>query len=92
MIMFYNFLKTFNKTTPAPRGMYAVNTGLYVGEFFVYIKQTDNLYHFLSLPKMIKREIPIDKFEIGKKNKILSFVESLPKNIHEYCALQYNKG
>lgn len=90
--MFYNWLRKFNTSQPADRGMYAINTGLYVGEFFVYIKQDKDTYYFVSLPKLIKRTMPKDKFEVGLKNKIMTLIETLPKNVFEYCNAAFNKG
>ena len=71
--------------------MYAVNTGLFVGEFFVYIRQSQESYHFLSLPKLIRRDIPKDKFELGVKDKIISLIEKLPGAVFEYCITAYDK-
>jgi len=84
-----SWLKKFNLVKPAERGAYAVNTGLYVGEFLVFVKENSKGYCFISLPKLLKRIIPKDKFEVGIKNKIITLVEVLPKNIFAYCQAAY---
>ena len=81
----------FNKHTPAPRGIYAIDKGDYVGEFFVYVKTMDTGEHcFLGLPKMEKRLVPAESFNSGIKNKIMVFVQKLPKPIHKICCQQYD--
>jgi hypothetical protein len=74
------------------RGSYAVQTGLYVGELLVYISESDNNYNFLSVPKMINRNIPCSIFNSGLKSKIVEFVEIIPAKIHRVCQLQYLKN
>jgi len=90
--MLKDLFKKFKLVTPAERGMYAVNTGLYVGEFLVFISADNSSYNFLSLPRLYKRSIPKDKFEIGIKNKIITLVEILPKKVFAYCAATYKSG
>jgi hypothetical protein len=90
--MLKHLLQRLDKTTPQIRGAYAVNTGQYVGEFFVFIGQDKDNYLFLSLPKMQKRAVPRSNFTHGITNKILTLVERLPKNIHMVCVAAYNKG
>lgn len=80
---------------PAPliRGIYAVEHGDFIGNFFVYVEQTKSGdYSFLSLPRMIPVVVPRKSFDYGVKNKILVFVERLPKNIHNICQVQYRKN
>lgn len=89
--MFYNWLKTFSKKTPALRNIYAVNTGLYVGEFLVFMHAKTDCYTFLSLPKMQIRAIPHDKFNVGVEQQIISFVEKLPVPIFDMCYAAYKK-
>lgn len=74
------------------RGSYAVQTGTYVGELLVYISQSDNNYNFLSVSKMINRNIPCNIFNSGLKSKIVEFVEIIPTKIHKICQLQYLKN
>ena len=72
--------------------IYAVSTGKYLGEFFVFIKKAEkDCLGFLSLPKMIVRNIPKDKFMLGLTNKVLEFQEILPADVRDVCIEQYNK-
>ncbi|NBW57102.1 hypothetical protein EBR43_04825 [bacterium] len=78
------------KITPTERGVYAVEHGDFVGEFFVFIKTNlDGSYEFLCLPKMIRRTVPEQSFASGIKDKIINFVEKLPKNVYKMCQAQY---
>lgn len=82
----------FNSKEPRPRGIYAVNSGQYIGEFFVYMETIDSTTHaFLSLPKMLKRLVPIESFKVGLKEKIIVMIESLPKDIYSVCRQQYEQ-
>ena len=68
---------------------YAVTTGTYVGEIFIYIKTVNKAHCFLSIPKMLNREVPEDKFKYAKDNKVIEFLECVPKNERILCKLQY---
>tara|TARA_R110000772_G_scaffold259923_2_gene377702 strand:+ start:93 stop:386 length:294 start_codon:yes stop_codon:yes gene_type:complete len=72
-----------------PGSIYAVLHGVYVGEMLVYIETTINKNHFLSIPKMINREIPMDKWKLALDNNIVEFVESIPKQELQVCSAQY---
>ena len=83
--------KSVDASKPRQGYAYAVSTGKYLGEFFVFIetnKKSDFL--FLSLPKMVKRAVPARKFGFGISNKVLEFQEILPKAITEVCIAQFN--
>lgn len=83
----------FSSKKPRQREIYAVNAGQYIGEFFVYIDNSDDntCYNFLSLPKMLKRIVPVESFKVGLKQKIIKRIERLPIDIYEMCKLQYNQ-
>tara|TARA_Y100000310_G_C20684897_1_gene818352 strand:- start:1242 stop:1535 length:294 start_codon:yes stop_codon:yes gene_type:complete len=81
--------KIFDTTHPKHRQSYAVTGGKYLGEFFVYMEQTETDVIFLSLPSMDKRLIPKDKFQYAIKNKILDPVEKIPTNIYNLCKEHY---
>ena len=89
--MLKSLLQKFHNK-PVERGAYAVNTGQFIGEFFIFIKQENGDLHFLSLPKMLKRVVPRSNFNHGIQHKIITFVERLPKNVHELCKATYNRG
>jgi hypothetical protein len=58
---------------------YAVLKGDYYGEIFVLIEQKDDNLFFVSIPNMKVRKVESNKFEFGLKNKILDFIEIVPK-------------
>jgi hypothetical protein len=80
-----------NKSKPRKRDIFAVTTGDYIGEFFVYTEEQNEIYMFLSLPKMHIREVPVKVFQSSIKSKILSLVEQLPPDIYTVCIEQYKK-
>jgi hypothetical protein len=83
----------FKKQHPIKGYVYAVTTGTYAGQLFVFIdKNKNNEYEFLSLPEMVSRVVPKEKFEVGLTNKIIDTVERLPKNIYATCVKQYRKN
>ena len=69
---------------------FAIQTGDYVGEMFVYMESKDETYHFLSTPKMELREVPIEEFDNGLQYDIVEYVESLPKDILKVVKRQYD--
>jgi len=69
--------------------LYAVSTGKYLGEFFVFIKSDKKRKHFLSLPKMINRVIENKNIDHAVNKSILEFQESLPLYIIDICTKQY---
>ena len=83
--------KLWNGTHPKSKGIYAVNGGDFLGEFFVYMETKDEIHFFLSLPKMQKREVPNDNFVFGLDNKIIEQVENLPSSTYDVCRAQYEK-
>lgn len=84
-------IKTFLKK-PKKRSVYAVTGGQFLGEFFVYMEQRDDMMCFLSLPHMKIRNIPVEKFYYGTENKILDKVEKVPRNVYTLCKKQYIKN
>lgn len=80
------------KKSPRNREIFAVTTGLYIGEFFVFMEETKDAYMFLSLPKMLIRSVPKENYHHAIQNKIISFVELLPKEVFDLCQLQYKKN
>ena len=72
--------------------IYAITKGKYAGQLFVFIETKKQEHCFLSLPQMINRTVPVDKFKIGIKLKIVETVERLPKPIYITCKAQYAKN
>lgn len=69
--------------------MYAVQTGDYVGEMWTFIKESLRSYEFLATPKMENRSTPKDKFDIGKDNAIIEYVETVPRDIFQVIKRQW---
>lgn len=68
---------------------YGVLHGQFVGELFVYIESTEKSLHFLSIPNMKTREVPKDKYEYAIQNRVIEYVERLPRNERNMCKAQY---
>lgn len=81
-----------NRPHPKPRYIYAVTAGVFLGELLVYIETIQDDYHFLSLPTMTIRTIPINKFESGYRDNIVEVVEKLPPAVYKVCKKQYSKN
>lgn len=89
MSLINKLVKRKNKVIPKNKQVFAVGTGVYVGEMLVYCKKDESNYHFLSIPKMINRSIPIDKFDFAIDNKIAEYVQDLPRKIYNICVKQF---
>ena len=87
--LFVGIQKIFKSSHPIKRQLYAVTGGKYLGEFFVFIEESDTDMLFLSLPSMEKRAVPRDKFNMGINTKILDPVEKLSNNMYDLCKAQY---
>lgn len=61
--------------------VYAVGTGTYVGEMFVFIEETQDSYEFISIPKNENRSVPKSKFEFGLKHKIVEYVKEIDNDV-----------
>ena len=84
--------KICNRFKKKDTSLYAIQTGVFAGEFWVYVKQDQTKYYFLATPTMLNRDIQKEVFESGKKANIVDFVESLPSKIHEVCVKQFEKN
>lgn len=82
MFSFYGFFKK-EKTIIEKGTCYGVLRGDYKGEIFVFFKQENDILYFVTLPKMEIRKVDIAKFHIGLREKILDFINILPKNIYK---------
>ena len=82
----------FRGTHPQSRYIYAITAGAYLGELLVYTEQIPGSYSFLSLPQMVNRMIPVDKFTFGIETGIVEVVEKLPRHVHSTCMKQYHKN
>ena len=66
---------------PVKGSAYAVGTGVFVGEMFVFVEETSDTYEFISIPKNENRSVPKDKFHFGIKNKIVEHVKEIDKDV-----------
>ena len=72
--------------------VYACTNGDFLGEFFIYMEDSDVEHIFFSLPKMEERKVPFDKFEFAVKERFLEKVENLPKDVYMICKAQHIKS
>ena len=77
-------------TQPKKGNIYAVGTGIYVGEMFVFVKEIDNEYNFISIPKNVNRVVPKDKFKLGLESKILDYVGPIDANVFVLLEKQFD--
>ena len=90
MKFFENIVDFFNRKTPLKKGdLVAVNSGDFVGQFFVFIKKDGDDYIFLSIPEIKIQRVPKEKFDFAKKHEIIDYVERLPRNIFKVVKAQY---
>lgn len=66
---------------PTKGSAYAVGTGTFVGEMFVFIEETNDMYDFISIPKNENRSVPKEKFDFGIKHKIIEYVREIDKDV-----------
>ena len=68
---------------------YGVVAGAYLGEIFVFISKTDSNLNFLSIPNLKVRIVPVSKFNYALKNRVIEYIERLPRNERKICKSQY---
>jgi len=78
-----------NVNDPIVGHSYAIQTGTYVGEIFVFVEELESSYGFISIPKNINREVPKDKFHYGLSTNIVEFVEKIQSNAFNLLKKQY---
>jgi hypothetical protein len=76
-------MRLFRSNTPKLGNTYAVVTGDYVGELLLFIEKDKVDYHFLSIPLMTNRRVPIGKFDFALNERILEFVERVPRYVQK---------
>jgi hypothetical protein len=83
--------KIFKSDSLKDGDVYAVQTGDYVGELWIYMESDKDNHYFLA-PNKVNRQIPKEKFDFGKEYDIIEFVETTPKNIFKVLKEQYRKN
>lgn len=79
----------FNKKHPKRGHAYAVTTGHYVGEMLVFVQKKKDEYSFISIPKNINRDVPIEKFELGLNEGIVDHVDQIDNKVCKLLFKQY---
>jgi hypothetical protein len=74
---------------PVKGNIYAVGTGTYVGEMFIFVEEGLDSYNFISIPKNVNRCVPKDKFEIGIKNLILEYAGKIDSDVYVLLEKQF---
>lgn len=74
---------------PKKRDIYAIQTGQYAGEMWIFCNKNKNMYEFLAIPVMKNREVNREVFESGITNKILIFVEKIPRYVYNIARKQF---
>ncbi len=74
---------------PIKKHAYAVTTGSYVGEIMVFVNRNEESYNFISIPKNINRQIPIEKFHFGLDESIVESVEEIPDDVFSILEKQF---
>lgn len=82
----------FNREHPRVGYSYAVTTGTYAGEILICIGKYSEGTQFLSIPKMVNREIPIPNIKHALDKKIMEVVERIPEQVFKVCTIQYKKN
>jgi hypothetical protein len=74
------------------RKIFAVETGAYAGEMWIYCKKSGDEYQFLSIPIMENRCIKKELFYNGLKGGALKFVEKIPGYVYRIAVKQFKKN
>lgn len=83
--MFSIFKKKYH--TPKERGVYAI-TKYRRGDFVLFIKkEDDDTLEFMRLPDCTTFHVTTDDFSNGVVTKLFEWVECLPPDVFEVCAM-----
>jgi len=74
--------------------LYAVTSGDYVGEMWIFIKDDKTTKHFLATHRednvtAVNREVPMDKFDFGVKEGIIDYIERVPSKVYKVAQKQF---
>ena len=90
--MIKNPLKYLFRKKLKKRGLYAVTTGDYVGQCFIFVEGWQNKedeYNVLALPEMELKSIPATAIKEGLEKGILDLVEILPHDVYDKCCSEF---
>lgn len=95
--MILNLLKNIFTDKPLSERLktgssFGVLAGTYLGEIFVFIRREKDVMHFLSIPKMHNRSIPVEKFNYAITERVIEYIERIPRNERIICELQFDQN
>jgi hypothetical protein len=71
---------------------YAVQTGDYAGQLFIFMHKKDGSYEFLSTPLMENRTVPISEFDFALDNGIIEYVKRVPRYVRNITRAQFEEN
>lgn len=71
---------------------YAVRTGDYAGQLFIFIKKRDNEYDFLASPLMENRTVPIQEFDFAMEHGIIEYVKRVPRYVRNIARVKFEEN
>jgi len=71
---------------------YAVQTGDYAGQMFIFIHKKGESYEFLSTPLMENRIVPISEFDFALENGIIEYVKRVPRYVRNIARLKFQEN
>ena len=74
------------------RKIFAVQTGAYAGEMWIFCKKAGDEYQFLSIPIMENRCIKKELFYNGLEGGALKFVEKIPRYVYNIAVKQFKQN
>ena len=74
------------------RDLFAVQAGDYVGQMFAVVDLTKGLVGCLSVPSMQNVNVTQEKFDFGRNNDIIEYVETLTTDVFQVIHAQYTKN
>jgi hypothetical protein len=77
--------KTFNKGD-----FFVVTGGTYGGEYLLLMEQNEDNLHFFVLPDKKIRIIKEDVLTRGQSNRVVEYIENVPKLIFKECQYEYS--
>tara|TARA_R110000772_G_scaffold65422_3_gene146031 strand:+ start:1379 stop:1642 length:264 start_codon:yes stop_codon:yes gene_type:complete len=72
--------------------LFAVQAGDYVGQMFAVVDLTKDVVDCLSVPSMQNVIITKEKFDFGRNNGIIEYVETLTTDVFTVIHAQYTKN
>ncbi len=71
---------------------YAVQTGDYAGQLFIFIEKTNDSYRFLASPLMENRSVPIKEFDFAIEHGIIEYVKRVPRYVRNIARAKFEEN